>query len=89
MSDMANPSTLAISDAARIQFTEALGGEIKKDIVKARALRFMKGGKESFFARVSHPGIAAKPFMGSSLAENESNIREQLQQALDAELNRD
>jgi hypothetical protein len=52
--------------------------------VRARALSFVMDGKQRFFQRVSHPGIAAKPFMGSALAENESNIREALQQALDA-----
>jgi hypothetical protein len=56
--------------------------------VKGRALKFMMGGKERFFARVTHPAALAKPFMGSSLAENEASIRSQLQQTLDEKLGR-
>jgi hypothetical protein len=57
--------------------------------VKARALKFVTNGKEVFAKSVMHPGTMAAPFMRSSLQENEANIRTQLQQALDEELNRD
>ena len=51
--------------------------------VKARALRFVTGGKIVFAKSVSHPGIPAKPFMLPSLEENMADIRTQLQTAID------
>ena len=56
--------------------------------VKSRALAFMMDGRMRFFSRVNHPATMARPFMAPSLQENESSIREQLQQALDEELER-
>ena len=56
--------------------------------VKARALAFVTNGKQVFARSVFHPGIAARPFMRTSLEENAVDIRAQLQAALDAELKR-
>jgi hypothetical protein len=54
--------------------------------VKSRALAFVMNGKQVFARSVMHPGTAARPFMRSSLAENEASIRAALQEALDEEL---
>jgi hypothetical protein len=54
--------------------------------VKSRALKFVTNGKEVYAKSVMHPGTMAAPFMRSSLQENEASIREQLQAAIDAEL---
>ena len=54
--------------------------------VKSRALAFMMDGRKVFARRVFHPGMAARPFMRTSLEENAENIRAQLQAALDEEL---
>lgn len=56
---------------------------------KQRALRFMVDGKVTFAKSVVHGPLAARPFMSPSLAENQESIREQLQAALDAEIQKD
>jgi hypothetical protein len=55
---------------------------------KARALAFMSHGKQVFAKSVMHPAAMARAFMSTSLAENAANIREQLQSALDAEMDK-
>lgn len=57
--------------------------------VRAKALRFVSGAGETVFAKhVRHPQQMMRPFMRPSLEENETDIRAQLQAALDAELGR-
>jgi hypothetical protein len=50
--------------------------------VKARALRFVVGGKVRFAKMVAHPGTAPHSFMQSSLNESADSIRTALQAAL-------
>jgi hypothetical protein len=56
--------------------------------VRARALAFMMDGKKVFAKSVMHPAAQMRAFMAPSLAENEANIRAELQLALDQELNK-
>jgi hypothetical protein len=56
--------------------------------VKARALRFVVGGREAFAKSVQHPAMYA-PFMRPSLEEFTPQIRSELQSALDAELKKE
>jgi hypothetical protein len=56
--------------------------------VKARALRFVMGGKVYFRKSVQHPGFAARPFMTTSLTENAEKIQTDLQTALNEEIQR-
>jgi hypothetical protein len=67
------------------------GGNAAYEImaVKARALKFMMGGREVYAKSVMHPAAMARPYMRPSLLENESNIREQLQAALDEEMQKE
>jgi len=53
---------------------------------KARALRFILDGKKVFAQSVRHPRLDARPFMSSAMLDMKPFIKEQLQQALDAEL---
>jgi hypothetical protein len=50
--------------------------------VQSRALQFISGGKEVCARYVMHPGTAARPFMASTLTEQKSWIRAQLDEAL-------
>jgi hypothetical protein len=47
----------------------------------------MMQGREVYAKSVMNPGLAMRPFLRPALEENEGNIREQLQSAIDAELN--
>jgi hypothetical protein len=53
---------------------------------KARALRFVVGNKVAFAKSVTHPPGVVKPFMSSTMTENEEMIRAELQAALEGEL---
>lgn len=55
---------------------------------KARALSFMVSGKRVYAVRVTHPPMAARPFMSPALEENAVDIETQLRVALDEELSR-
>ncbi len=55
--------------------------------VKARALRFVMGGRVVFAKRVLHPAIAARPFMRPSLEENADQIRAELNAAINGVIN--
>jgi hypothetical protein len=55
---------------------------------KARALRFVTEGKTIFAKSVMHPGTAMRPFLRPSVEENAGSIRDRLQAAIDAELQR-
>jgi hypothetical protein len=81
--------TAAGSPASLYGRVHETGGNAAYDIfsVRARALRFVSGAGETVFAKhVRHPAAMMRPFMRPSLQENEASIREQLQQAIDAEL---
>jgi hypothetical protein len=54
--------------------------------VRARALSFMLDGKRVFTKRVTHPPLAARPFMTSTLTEQAAKINIELQVALDMEI---
>ncbi len=83
--------TAAGSPASLYGRVHETGGSRAYEImsVKSRALAFMMDGRMRFFSRVNHPAAMMRPFMAPSLRENEGNIREQLQAALDAELAKD
>jgi hypothetical protein len=55
--------------------------------VKARALRFLRDGREVYAARVMHPGLPVRAFMAPSLAESAESIQTDLQNALDRAIN--
>ncbi len=80
--------TAAGSPASLYGRVHEVGGSHAYQIfsVRARALKFMQGGKESFFSRVNHPAAMMRPFMAPSLNENGERIRAELQAAIDEEL---
>lgn len=53
---------------------------------RARALSFIVDGRKVVVAKVTHPGLRARPFMSTSLAENAEMIQTQLRAAMEAEL---
>jgi hypothetical protein len=81
--------TAAGSPASLYGRVHETGGNAAYDIfsVRGRALRFVSGAGETVFAKhVRHPAAMMRPFMRPALEENAASIREQLQEAIDAEL---
>jgi hypothetical protein len=67
-------------DYARVQEQGATGPWIIEPFPPRKALAFMVGGKLVIVRRVTHPGLAARPYMRSELQNMESEIVAQLQQ---------
>ena len=57
--------------------------------VNQRALSFLKDGRRVFAQSVQHPPLAARPFMSTALAEEETRIREELNAAIQKVIHED
>jgi len=66
--------------------TGGIGHMWAVNAVKGRALAFMIGGRQVFAKAIFHPPLAARPFLRHSAMEDLDDIQQQLQTALDEEL---
>lgn len=55
---------------------------------RARALHWLSAGRDHFARSVQHPPAIQRSFMQSTMEENETWIKEQLEQAIQEELNK-